>query len=110
VNEQVFTVSQARHEYEAADVGIQAGISEQYTLAATARKLIDLYQKSVIPEARLALESSIASYQTGTLDFLSLFSNFMNVVDYELMSHEELMRFHVALAKLEELTGMGMQP
>ena len=30
----------------------------------------------------------------------------MNVVDYELMSHEEFMQFHVALAKLEELTGM----
>ena len=110
VSEQVFTASQARHDYEAADVGIQASIREQYTLAATSRKLIALYQKSVIPEARLALESSIGSYQTGTLDFLSLFSNFMNVVDYELMSHEELMRFHVALAKLEELTGMGMQP
>jgi len=106
VGEQVFMASQARHSYEAADVGIQASIREQYTLAATARKLVDLYQKSVIPEARLALESSIASYQTGTLDFLSLFSNFMNVVDYELMYHEEVMRFHVALARLEELTGM----
>jgi outer membrane protein TolC len=106
VSEQVFTASQARHDYEAADIGIQASIREQYTLAATARKLIDLYQKSVIPEARLALESSIAGYQTGALDFLSVFSNFMNVVDYELMSHEEVMQFHVALAKLEELTGM----
>ena len=109
VNEQVYTANRARHDYEAADVGIQASIREEYTLAATARKLVDLYQKSVIPEAQLALESSIASYQTGTLDFLSLFSNFMNVVDYELMSHEELMRFDVALAKLEEMTGMEME-
>ena len=89
--------------------GVQARIREEYTLAATARKLVDLYEKSVIPEARLALESSIASYQTGTLDFLSLFSNFMNVVDYELMYHEEIMQFHVALAKLEELTGMELE-
>jgi outer membrane protein TolC len=110
VNEQVLTAIQARHSYEAADVGIQASIREQYTLATTARKLIDLYQKSVIPEARLALESSIAGYQTGALDFLSVFSNFMNVVDYELMSHEEVMQFHVALAKLEELTGMEIEP
>jgi len=67
---------------------------------------MDLYQKSVIPGAQLALESSMAGYQTGSLDFLSLFSNFMNVVDYELMYHEELMKFHVALARLEEMTGM----
>ena len=29
----------------------------------------------------------------------------MNVVDYELMYHEEVMQFHVALARLEEMTG-----
>jgi hypothetical protein len=34
----------------------------------------------------------------------------MNVVDYELMSHEESMKLDVALAKLEELTGMEMEP
>jgi hypothetical protein len=52
----------------------------------------------------------MASYETGTLDFLSLFSNFMNVVDYELMYHEEIMRFHVSLARLEEMTGTEVQP
>jgi hypothetical protein len=29
----------------------------------------------------------------------------MNVVDNELMSHEEAMQFDVALARLEEMTG-----
>ena len=105
VNEQEFAATGARHDYEAADVSIQEQIGEQYTIAETSRKLIGLYERSVIPEARLALESSEASYETGTLDFLSLFSNFMNVVEYELMYHEEVMQFHVALARLEELTG-----
>jgi hypothetical protein len=50
----------------------------------------------------------MTSYETGALDFLSLFSNFMNVVEYELMIHEEVMQFHVALARLEELTGMPL--
>ena len=110
VNEQEFSATEARHDYEAADVSLQALIREQYTVAETARKLIDLYGKSVIPEAQLALESSQASYETGTLDFLSLFSNFMNVVDNELMYHEEVMQFHVALARLEELTGIEVLP
>ena len=52
----------------------------------------------------------MASYQTGTLDFLSLFSNFMNVVDYELMVHEEILQFHVSLARLEEMTAMEVNP
>jgi cobalt-zinc-cadmium efflux system outer membrane protein len=107
--EQTFAAVEARHNYEAADVSVEARIREDYTLAATARKLIELVDKSVIPEAQLTLESSMASYETGTLDFLSLFSNFMNVVDYQLMYHEEIMQFHVALARLEEMTG-GVNP
>lgn len=105
---EAFAVTDARHSYEAADVGLQARIREDYAIAATARKLIDLYQKSVIPEARLALESSLAGYENGRGDFLSVFSNFMNVVDNELMYHEEIMEFHVALARLEEATGMEL--
>ena len=75
ITEKAFSATEARHNYEAAGVTIQSQIRQTYTLAATARKLIDLYQKSVIPGAQLALESSMAGYQTGTLDFLSLFSN-----------------------------------
>jgi cobalt-zinc-cadmium efflux system outer membrane protein len=108
IAEKAFSATEARHSYEAAEVAIQSQVRETYTLAATARKLMDLYQKSVIPGAELALESSMAGYQTGTLDFLSLFSNFMNVVEYELMYHEEVMQFHVALARLEEMTGMPL--
>lgn len=108
VAEQAAALSDARHSYEAADVEIQARIRDAYTVATTARKLIDLYQKSVIPEAQLALESSLASYRTGGVDFLSVFSNFMNVVDYQLAYHEEVMQFHLALARLEEMTGMEM--
>ena len=110
VNEQYFAASEARHNYESTGVDLDARIREDYTLAATSRKLIDLYEKSVIPEARLALESSMASYETGALDFLALYSNFMNVVDYELRDHEEIMQFHIALARLREMTGMEMKP
>lgn len=105
VNERESAAAEARHDYEAVSVGIQARVRDDYAAAETARKLVDLYEKSVIPEAKLALESSLASYQTGALDFLTVFANFMNVVDNELMSHEEAMQFDVALARLEEMTG-----
>ena len=105
ISEQAFAASESRHSYEATAVSIEARIRDDYAAAETARKLIELYQKSVIPGAQLALESSMAGYQTGSLDFLAVFSNFMNVVDYELMLHEEVMRFHVALARLDEMTG-----
>ena len=110
VNEREFSAAEARHDYEAASVEVASRIREQYTIATTARKLVDLYDKSVVPEARLALESSLAGYQTGAVDFVTVFSNFMNVVDNQLMVHEEIMQFHIALARLEELTGREFLP
>jgi outer membrane protein TolC len=108
VNEQVFALSEARHNYEASAQLLNARIKEFYVTAQSARKLMDLYLKSVIPEANLALESSMASYETGALDALSVLTNFMTVVDYELNYHEELMRYVAALDQLEEMTGMQL--
>jgi len=110
VNEREFTAAEARHDYEATSVSVEARIREQYSIATTARRLVDLYDKSVLPTARLALESSLDGYQTGTVDFVTVFSNFMSVVDNELQYHEETMRFDVALARLEELAGMETNP
>lgn len=109
VTEEELSAAEARHTYEATGVEIQARIRDNYNQAETAHKLLELYDKSVLPEARLALESSLASYEAGALDFLSVYSNFMNVVDNELMYHEEVMQFHVALARLEEMTGGEMK-
>lgn len=108
VNEQVFALSEARHNYEATAQLLTARIKEAYVMAQSARKLMDLYAKSVTPEANLALESSMASYETGALDALSVLTNFMTVVDYELNYHEELMRYLMALDQLEEMTGMQL--
>ena len=108
VNQQVFALSEARHNYEASAQSLNARIKEFYVTAQSARKLMDLYLKSVIPEANLALESSMAGYETGALDALSVLTNFMTVVDYELNYHEELMRYVAALDQLEEMTGMEL--
>lgn len=109
VAEQVAATAEARHSYAADQIALEARIREEYSIAETAEKLINLYETAVVPGARLALESSTASYETGKLDFLAVFSNFMNVVDYELMYHEQIMQLHVALARLEELTGGPLQ-
>jgi outer membrane protein TolC len=110
VSEREFAAAEARHAYEGASVAVEARLREDYTVAETAHQLAELYENSVLPEARLALESSLAAYQTGSLDFLSLFSNLMNVVDNEFMFHDEVMQFHMALARLEEMTGGAIKP
>ena len=72
---------------------------------ALADKLLRLYAETVIPQAGLALESSIASYETGAVDFLSVLTNFSAVLDFEMNYTDELRNLYLATARLEESTG-----
>jgi hypothetical protein len=79
-------------------------------MAQTSEQLVRLYRETVIPQASLALESSLASYETAAVDFLTVFMNYITVVEYEMNYYEELQDLYVALARLEEMTAMQLLP
>ncbi len=108
VTEQAFRLDEARRNFEAANQSLLFRIKDDYLMAQASFRLMELYSKTVVPQAALALESSMPAYETGAVDFLSLLMNFMNVVEYERKYHEEMLNFHLALARLEEMTGMTL--
>ncbi len=108
VAEQLSTVEQARSTYESTRLGLQGRIQEDYQMAATSVRLARLYRDTVLPQARLALESSMASYQTGAVDFLSVLTNFGTVLEYEMTYFDELASYHTAVSRLEEMTGTSL--
>ena len=105
VAESSHSLEQSRREYEAAAQTLHFRIKDDYLMAKASEQLVDLYSQAIIPQSTLALESAMASYQVGTLDFLSLLTNFQQLLEYELEYHRELAAFHEALARLEETTG-----
>ncbi len=86
----------------------RAEVVADYLAATTSKRLIDLFSDSVLPQARLALQSSLASYQVGTVDFLTMLTNFITVLNYEVYYEEQLARYHQALARLEPLVGVEL--
>lgn len=105
VTEQSLNLSQSRRTYEATNQGLHFRIQDDYLMAETSLKLVKLYENAVIPQAGLALESSLSSYETGSVDFLSVLMNYTTIVDYQMNFYEELQNFYLALARLEEMTG-----
>jgi outer membrane protein, heavy metal efflux system len=85
-----------------------AQVTEAYVAATTSQRLVTLYADSVLPQSRLALESSLASYQVGSADFLTVLTNFITVLDYEVNLEEQHARLRQALARLEPLVGMDL--
>jgi len=102
------TVESIRQTREAIRTELFFKIKEQYLAARTSDELQSLYSKALVPQSALTLESSMAAYQVGSLDFLSLITNFISVLDYETSYYEELARYQQALARLEELTGIEL--
>jgi outer membrane protein TolC len=105
VTEQSQTLAQSRKTYEATSQGLHYRIQDDYLMAESAAQLVAVYGKTVIPQASLALESSLTSYETGAVDFLSVFMNYITVVEYQMNYYEELQNLYLALARLEEMTG-----
>ncbi len=104
VTEQAELLVGSRKTYEATNQNLHFRIQDDYLMAQTSEQLVKLYGQTVIPQASLALESSLASYETGSVDFLTVFMNYMTVVEYEMNYYEELQSFYLALARLEEMT------
>lgn len=106
VAEQSHLLSQTRRGYESSEATLLFRIKDDYLMAQTSYRLLKMYTETVVPQATLALESSLPAYETGGVDFLTLLSNMMSVVEYEGNYHEELLNFHLSLIRLEEMTGL----
>lgn len=99
----------ARHSYESAARSLEYQIQQNYEAAQTAQRLADLYQNTALPQARLTSESSLLAYQSGSsMDFLSVLTNYVAAFEYELNYHEQLHEFHMAMVRLEEITGVEL--
>jgi len=110
LTEQTQILSQARRQYEATNQNLHFQIQDLYLLVDASWKLLELYAKTTVPQASLAFESSLSSYEAGSVDFLSVLSNYLSVFDYEMNYYEELQNYYMALAQLEEMTGTGLIP
>jgi outer membrane protein, heavy metal efflux system len=87
---------------------LQFELKQQYLAAQAAKQLLDLYTKAVVPQASLALESSMSAYEVGNVDFLTMLANFTTVLDYEVDYYRELSDYQTALARMEPLVGMDL--
>lgn len=108
LEESVSRLSSTRNDYASMRNEIGFMITESYTMARTAGDLVGLYKSRLLPQARLAYESSLANYQTGKVDFLMLISDITNLFTYEAEYVRNLSSLWSSAAKLEELTSLEL--
>ncbi len=69
------------------------------------RKLVELYQGGIIPQAEQSLESALISYRVNKVDFLTLLDGRVSLFNYERELYESQADYMMQLARLEATVG-----
>jgi cobalt-zinc-cadmium efflux system outer membrane protein len=108
MNQAVEELNRSRREYESQVQTAYFDIRNQYIAAETASQMLKIYREGLIPQALATYQAGLASYQTGTLDFESLFSTFLDVLGFDGEYWKTLMEHEAALARIEQITGLPL--
>lgn len=98
----------SRRDFDDRATEVDFEIRQDYVAATASRNLMNLYSKAIVPQSSLALESSMAAYEVGKVDFLSMLDNFVYVLDYEVGYYQELTNYETALARMEPLVNTDL--
>lgn len=80
-------------------------LNQAYIKVETARRVIELYETGILPQARLSFESALINYETGKVDFLTLLEN-QRVLKKTRIEHlRALVDYRVRVADLERVVG-----
>lgn len=102
--------SESEHRMAAAELEMQRN-QIHYTIADAlarierSRKLAQLYQDGILPQAGNALEAAMAAYRVGKADFMNVLDSQMNLFNYEREYHDAIAEHEMQLAVLEGVVG-----
>ena len=96
-------LAESRENYQATQQQLIFEARDNFFQIRSSERLLDLYRSGIIPQASLALESAVAGYEVGQVDFLTLLNSQATVLTYEMQYYAELAKHEQALARLEPL-------
>ncbi|SDX02358.1 TolC family protein [Nitrosomonas communis] len=96
---------QALDLYQVQTNEIVAKLRQQGATAEQNLKSVQLYQTTILPQARLTVESALAAYRVNRVDFLTLLDSQMTVFNYEINLATAIANYNKALAEIDLLTG-----
>jgi outer membrane protein TolC len=108
VLEQLSEVDRARRSYQATGNQLLFRIKDDWLQSSSSWRLMRLYSTTMLPQATVTLDSSLAGYENGQGDFTNVLASLMSVLDTEMAYHEESLNYHLALLRLEESTGVPL--
>ncbi len=84
---------------------VTAKMRQQAAVAEQSRKSVRLYDSSILPQARLAVEAALSAYKVSRVDVLTLLDSQMTLYNDQISRAKEAVNFNKALAEIDLLAG-----
>jgi outer membrane protein TolC len=98
-------VSEEESEYEALENTAFGQIQEAIEQAKASKRLADVYQNALKPQAEATLRSTLIAYENNHTDFLNLLDSQTAVIDIDLAYYQALADFELRFSDLELAVG-----
>ena len=99
----------AKSEYEVQAQQTTFQLRQQFLTAEKSEELLKIYREGLIPQARAELQAGMAAYQSNRQDFQALLASFLDVLKLEEEYWQTLSEHEIALAQMEEVTGVTLR-
>ena len=104
VKEASANIRLADREREATRLMIEAALRDNYSMLRSSERLIDLYQKGILPKTRQDIEQAMTGYSTGRIEAVSIISRVKTLLDYEFLYWGQRVEREKAIARLHAIT------
>ncbi len=108
IEENLEELNARRQDRSAAAVAVDEVIQDAFLQLDRAQRLVALFGDAIIPQATLSLESAMAGYGVGKVDFLTVLDNVITLLTYRLELEGEKVNAMKALARIEEHLGRSL--
>ncbi len=108
VDEREALTRETRYRQLEMELGIRDSIHRLQSRFEESRRLIRLYAAEIIPESEGVLSSTLAGYQVGQVDFLTLLSAQATLFNYQLESIRVMTDYHRHLIEMEAVLGTAI--
>ena len=96
---------EAKHELEATRLMISSSIRENFAMATSAQKLMDLYRNALIPKSSQDYEAALAAYAIGKADALTVVTRLKALIDFDVLFWNQFSERQKAIARIGAYTG-----
>jgi outer membrane protein TolC len=103
------SLSEARHELEAAKLMLSSAIRDNYSMLKTSETLMDLYKNALIPKTYQDFETSLAAYVTGRSEAISVITRLRSLIELETSYRAQFVEREKAIARIMAITGVKTQ-